>query len=85
VSYSTTEVGSFTPLNSGSLRSTAPESEPHDVFRAGSPQPLTAGYTHGLVSTSLMSSKYKKLPPPPPLIHLMVKTISFLSDVIVNL
>ncbi|MHA1596760.1 MAG: hypothetical protein ACTSWV_03960, partial [Candidatus Asgardarchaeia archaeon] len=38
VSYSTTEVGSFTPLNSGSLRSTAPESEPHDVFRAGSPQ-----------------------------------------------
>ena len=71
VSYSTTEVGSFTPLSSDYLRNTAPESEPHDVFRAGSPQPLTAGYTRSLVSIFALTSKYLNISYPPPLIHLM--------------
>jgi len=58
VSYSTSKDGSFTPLCSSSLRSTAPEDELHDVFRAGSPQPLTAGYTPDLVSIFALTPKY---------------------------
>ena len=34
-----TEVGGFTPLRSSSLRSTAPEDELHDVFRAAHHSP----------------------------------------------
>ncbi|MHA1859829.1 MAG: hypothetical protein ACTSVF_01870, partial [Candidatus Asgardarchaeia archaeon] len=61
VSYSTTEVGIFTPLCSSSLRSTAPEDELHDVLRAGSRQPLTAGYTRSLVDNRVAKRTYKPI------------------------
>ncbi|MHC1602333.1 MAG: hypothetical protein ACXQS4_03790 [Methermicoccaceae archaeon] len=41
MSYPTTEVEGFMPLCQNSLRATCPEFWHHEMFRAGSPQPLT--------------------------------------------